>query len=60
MGTTVVKPCRCRSKFQDERYGEGKRLMNVSQKKNEHFARCTVCAATHSTVRETKPAPKKE
>ena len=55
----MVKPCRCRSKFQDERYGEGKRLMNVSQKKNEHFARCTVCAATHSTVRE-KLVPKKE
>ena len=51
MKTTVVKGCKCASKFQDERYGHGKRLMNVSQKKDANFARCTVCGREHSTGR---------
>lgn len=53
MSTSVFKPCTCKSAFQDERY-DGKRLMNRSQKKNEQFARCTVCGRTHSTASDKK------
>lgn len=48
--TTVMK-CSCRSRFQDERYGEGNRLHNVMLKDRKHLktARCTVCEAVHGT-----------
>lgn len=38
-GTKVLK-CNCESKFQDEKYGKGKRVHNKSVK----GYRCTVCA----------------
>lgn len=40
---TKILPCNCESKFQDELYGKGKRLYNVSQGKKKNEAKCTVC-----------------
>lgn len=41
---TIVASCVCRSTYQDERYGYGKRLFNKNMKeKGKHEARCTVC-----------------
>lgn len=39
MAQTMIMNCKCKSKFQDKRYGEGKRLHNLCEK----GARCTVC-----------------
>lgn len=50
MSGCVVKKCGCTgnpphaSKYQDEKYGEGNRLMSLDQKKTE--ATCTVCGKT--------------
>lgn len=39
-GNSVVKPCSCKSEYQDKVYGNGKRLHTVTAK---GFFRCTVC-----------------
>jgi len=39
MGTKIVS-CSCRSEFQDQRYGAGKRVANL---KEDGGTRCTVC-----------------
>lgn len=50
--TTIKLPCTCRSEFQDEQYGQGIRLHNVTMKQDTvkkeiggrvTAARCTVC-----------------
>lgn len=38
---TTVQPCKCEHQFQDERYGKGMRLHNIS--KDGEKATCTVC-----------------
>ena len=51
MAGCIVKRCGCKgnppncSDYQDQKYGEGMRLMNLDQKKSE--AVCTVCGKTH-------------
>ena len=40
--TKIIK-CRCKSEFQDERYGKGKRVHNQTTKNNGRTYRCTVC-----------------
>jgi len=37
----MIKPCTCEHKFQDERYGKGKRVHNELAE-NKGW-RCTVC-----------------
>lgn len=37
---TEVRPCNCRSAFQDKRYGVGRRLHNL---RPQTGATCTVC-----------------
>ncbi len=39
---TIIKRCSCKSKFQDKRYGKGKRLFNETSN-NAYSCRCTVC-----------------
>jgi len=39
----MIKKCNCVSKFQDEKYGEGMRVMNETQEMNPITYRCTVC-----------------
>lgn len=39
---TIVKRCSCNNKFQDKRFGKGKRLFNTTTS-NAHAYRCTVC-----------------
>ncbi len=44
--TTVILPCTCRSDYQDQRYGRGMRVHNVSGKHDPNTPpkkRCTVC-----------------
>ena len=41
--------CTCISKFQDKRYGKGKRIMNPLQGNNKGY-RCTVCGKVKATV----------
>ncbi len=41
--TTRVLPCSCQHDFQDKKYGKGKRLMNLTIKRNPTVWRCTVC-----------------
>lgn len=53
--TTVVAPCNCASEFQDERYGKGMRLYNMSPKVGDVKGQpikstCTVCAAERRLV----------
>lgn len=43
-----VKPCTCKSPFQDKRYGVGMRLHRVGKKGDE---RCTVCKPVRSKER---------
>lgn len=38
---TVIKPCTCEHKFQDETYGKGKRVHNESF--DGKRSKCTVC-----------------
>lgn len=47
-GSSVIKPCHCTHKYQDERYGYGKRVHNVGGKdsKDSPKLRCTVCGDT--------------
>ena len=36
----MIKPCTCKSEFQDKQYGNGRRLHRVNAKGE---AKCTVC-----------------
>lgn len=50
---TAVKFCGCESKFQDKRYGKGKRVHNLTggsgrMARSTKGYRCTVCGATKS------------
>ena len=41
---TAIHHCTCVSRYQDDRYGVGKRVHNVSHKNKA--SRCTVCGGT--------------
>lgn len=43
----MIKTCTCNHKGQDELYGEGKRVFNLTQKGKAEVKiyRCTVCGA---------------
>lgn len=41
MAATIIKQCVCKSDFQDQRYGKGKRVFNVRPEGRP--PRCTVC-----------------
>lgn len=46
----VIKECTCVSKYQDEKYGKNKRVMNsCGEGKGNAGYRCTVCGQTKST-----------
>lgn len=50
MNETRVLPCTCPHKFQDERYGKGKRLNIMKQRTKGHPPNdwtCTVCGKVH-------------
>lgn len=40
MAAVKVTKCSCKSEYQDARYGEGKRLHNITK---DPKGRCTVC-----------------
>jgi len=41
---TIILGCSCVSKFQDQRYGKGKRVHNrMTKGGKKELARCTVC-----------------
>jgi hypothetical protein len=50
MSGVIVKKCGCKgnpsfgSDYQDKKYGEGMRVMNLDQKKTE--SSCTICGKT--------------
>jgi len=40
----VIKPCSCKSPYQDEKYGKGYRVHNIGTGKDaKPIYRCTVC-----------------
>lgn len=47
MSKTVIKKCTCRHEYQDERYGKGNRVHNMT--KDDKNAYCTVCDSKVST-----------
>lgn len=42
--TTKIIACNCKNDFQDERYGQGKRLHNACGKEHKDY-KCTVCGS---------------
>lgn len=64
----IVLSCTCKSKFQDARYGQGKRVHTPVNKSNEKSGaprqwRCTMCSTEHSSAKKeeivTAPAKAK-
>lgn len=45
---TTVKSCRCESSFQDNFYGKGRRLHNVTG--DGLRANCTICGKGHKAI----------
>lgn len=44
MSKTMIKPCGCESKYQDQKYGEKMRVHNECKSPNSSALwRCTVC-----------------
>lgn len=43
---TKIKTCVCQNKWQDKRYGKGKRVHNETTKGDAERWRCTVCSRT--------------
>jgi len=41
MSETAILPCTCDNRFQDSRYGKGKRVFNWGDKSKAY--KCTVC-----------------
>jgi hypothetical protein len=39
----MIKPCSCKNKFQDKKYGEGNRVHNKLSEKSYDKWCCTVC-----------------
>jgi ribosomal protein S26 len=50
---TIILPCSYKSEFQDETYGKGRRLHNVSQKGKERKAYCTICSPRQPKTKVT-------
>ena len=47
----IIKPCTCKSEFQDKRYGRGMRLHTVATSPNAiPKERCTICCAHDNTL----------
>lgn len=45
---TTVKACSCSHEEQDKKYGKGRRVMNLTDKKaTKKIYRCTVCNKEH-------------
>ena len=43
MSGTKILLCKCKHPFQDEKYGQGKRVHNTMRKDTKNKWRCTVC-----------------
>ena len=52
----MILACFCRSAFQDERYGVGKRVFNHCQGKRPEDYRCSVCGRVMSISRAESKA----
>lgn len=39
----MIKRCTCKNKYQDKKYGKGRRVCNKTGKTDKH--RCTVCGS---------------
>jgi hypothetical protein len=44
---TAVLPCNCTSAYQDQKYGQGRRVHNAATGSKNGDWRCTVCGRTH-------------
>lgn len=57
----VIKGCDCKSAFQDEEYGEGRRVFNIGADKLNPRITCTVCgkAAKSSAMQVMEEKVKK-
>lgn len=53
---TVTLPCKCNSDFQDEAYGKGNRLHNISEDRKKAY--CTVCVGSSRLAKQnSKSSP---
>ena len=55
----MILPCHCASRFQDNRYGKGKRVHTPTGQAKppaEQKARCTVCGAVRDRASKDKVA----
>ena len=53
-GSTIIKSCSCKSKYQDEVYGKNMRVHNVGKKAEANSRQetsCTVCVPPQSMAR---------
>lgn len=57
MESTKILPCTCEHEFQDNTYGKGMRLHNVSQGGTNKgiVAFCTVCSPRQPKIKTTTP-----
>lgn len=42
----MILPCKCTNKFQDARYGKGRRVHTEAQGNKRNTKTCTVCGAS--------------
>jgi hypothetical protein len=52
MPTKILK-CTCDHEYQDEHYGDYKRVHNECTKDNRTFYRCTVCGAEREAIKRS-------
>lgn len=54
MANTIVKPCTCKSSYQDTTYGPGLRLKNVGGTRESPKYSCTVCSVSGEGPKKAK------
>lgn len=53
----AIKKCTCKNEFQDQRYGNGMRVMNASGASGKaDKVRCTVCSKEYNVSSGDTPA----
>ena len=54
MANVIVKPCVCKSSYQDITYGVGQRLKNVGGTRESPKYSCTVCGVSGDGPKKAK------
>ena len=56
----MIMPCPCKNAFQDERYGEGRRVFNRCQGLRPDDFRCSSCGHVVTVSRAVQAAAEKK